>query len=199
MIYEAIGVLEVSSIANGYNCEDAMLKAAEVELILARTICSGKFIIIIAGNIAAVNSSIEAGKAVSARAAGMSSCPVRKATVTRLLRVRGRMEISGLNSKTAEVRRLLPGLKVGEGFTRHPFDLEFGVRTSGLVAGRHLKSGHRHDRYATAYYGVAPSVFRALVARWRRICCSRVCRARRRAGRPRASLEIPTKRPGICR
>jgi SAM-dependent methyltransferase len=63
---------------------------------------------------------------------------------------------------------MLPGLKVGEGFTRHPFDEEFGVRTSGLVAGRHLKSGHLHDHYATAYYGVAPSVFRALLRRWQK-------------------------------
>ena len=65
-------------------------------------------------------------------------------------------------------RRLLPGLKVAEGFTRHPFDQQFGVRTSGLVAGRHLKSGHLHDRHATAYYGVAPSVLRALLKRWQR-------------------------------
>lgn len=65
-------------------------------------------------------------------------------------------------------RRLLPGLAVGDGYMRHPFDLEFGVRTSGLIAGRHLKSGHRHDRHNTAYYGVAPSVFKSLMARWRR-------------------------------
>jgi SAM-dependent methyltransferase len=70
-------------------------------------------------------------------------------------------------SKTSG-RRRLPGLRVGEGFTLHPFDEEFGVRTSGLVAGRHLKSGHRHDRHATAYYGVAPSVFRALLRRWQK-------------------------------
>jgi len=57
---------------------------------------------------------------------------------------------------------------VGEGFTRHPFDLKFGVRTSGLVAGRHLKSGHRHDRHNTAYYAIAPSVFAALMKRWRK-------------------------------
>jgi SAM-dependent methyltransferase len=63
--------------------------------------------------------------------------------------------------------RLLPGLKVGDGFTRHPFDLEFGLRTSGLIAGRNLASGHRHDRHNTAYYGVAPSVFRAMIVRWR--------------------------------
>jgi SAM-dependent methyltransferase len=72
-----------------------------------------------------------------------------------------------MTARTVAGRRL-PGLTVGDGFTRHPFDEEFGVRTSGLVAGRHLKSGHRHDRYATAYYGVAPSVFRALVKRWQR-------------------------------
>jgi len=64
--------------------------------------------------------------------------------------------------------RLLPGMKVGDGFTRHPFDLEFGVRTSGLIAGRHLKSGHKHDRHATAYFGVAPSVFKGLIRNWRR-------------------------------
>ncbi len=71
-------------------------------------------------------------------------------------------------TKAAEGRRWLPGLKLGDGFTRHPFDEEFGVRTSGLVAGRHLKSGHAHDRHATAYFGVAPSVFRALVRRWQK-------------------------------
>ena len=57
---------------------------------------------------------------------------------------------------------------MADGFVRHPFDEANGVRTSGLVAGRHLKSGHLHDRHATAYYGVAPSVFRSLIQRWRR-------------------------------
>ena len=65
--------------------------------------------------------------------------------------------------------RLLPGLAVKDGYMRHPFDLEFGVRTSGLVAGRHLKSGHGADRHNTAYFGVAPSVFREMVVRWRRL------------------------------
>ncbi len=63
---------------------------------------------------------------------------------------------------------MLPGLAIRDGLVRHPFDLEFGVRTSGLIAGRHLASGHRHDRHATAYYGVAPSVFRSILVRWRR-------------------------------
>ncbi len=66
-------------------------------------------------------------------------------------------------------RRLLPGLKVADGFMRHPFDAAFGLRTSGLIPGRHLKSGHPHDRHATAYFGVAPSVFRELLRRWRQL------------------------------
>lgn len=63
---------------------------------------------------------------------------------------------------------MLKGLAVKDGLVRHPFDLEFGVRTSGLVAGRHLMSGHKHDRHTTAYYAIAPSVFRGMLERWRR-------------------------------
>jgi hypothetical protein len=62
----------------------------------------------------------------------------------------------------------LPGLAVEDGLIRHPFDLEFGVRTSGLVAGRHLGSGRRHDRHVTAYYAIAPSVLKGILIRWRR-------------------------------
>jgi hypothetical protein len=63
---------------------------------------------------------------------------------------------------------MLKGLAVKDGLVRHPFDLAFGVRTSGLVAGRHLAFGHRSDHHATAYYAVAPSVFQSMIARWRR-------------------------------
>ena len=64
-------------------------------------------------------------------------------------------------------KKLLPGLSVKDGFLRHPFDVEHQVQTSGLVAGRHLTTGHLHDRHNTAYYGIAPSVFLELCARWR--------------------------------
>jgi len=65
MEMNAIGVMEFSSIAIGYLAEDAMLKAAAVELLVARTICSGKFIIIVGGEVAAVKASIEAGLSIS--------------------------------------------------------------------------------------------------------------------------------------
>lgn len=65
-------------------------------------------------------------------------------------------------------RTRLPRLTKAEGFTVHPFDLENGVRTSGLIPGRYLKTGHKHDRNSTAYFGVAPSVFHRLLKRWSR-------------------------------
>ena len=55
-----------------------------------------------------------------------------------------------------------------EGFTPHPFDIQFEVKTSGLIPGRFLKTGHSHDRHSTAYFGVAPSIFQALLKRWQR-------------------------------
>ena len=61
----SIGVLELSSIAAGYQAQDAMLKAADVDVLLARTICSGKFLVIIGGTVSAVNASLEAGEAVT--------------------------------------------------------------------------------------------------------------------------------------
>jgi SAM-dependent methyltransferase len=52
-------------------------------------------------------------------------------------------------------------------FPIHPFDQAHGVDTSGLVPARHLVTGHANDEHVTAYYGVAPSILRALIGRWR--------------------------------
>lgn len=62
---EAIGMIELSSIGIGLATQDAMLKAADVELVLGRTICSGKFINVVTGNIAAVRASMAAGLAAA--------------------------------------------------------------------------------------------------------------------------------------
>jgi SAM-dependent methyltransferase len=48
----------------------------------------------------------------------------------------------------------------------HPFDQRYGVDTSGLIEGGQLRSGHQHDIYNTAYYGMAPSRFRPVMNRW---------------------------------
>ncbi len=59
--YSAIGIIEMSSISKGYLACDAMLKAAEVDLVVARTICPGKYMALIQGEVDAVHAAIEAG------------------------------------------------------------------------------------------------------------------------------------------
>ena len=58
---KAIGAIELSSIGIGYQIEDEMLKAASVELLIARTICSGKYLIVIGGSVSDVEAAIQAG------------------------------------------------------------------------------------------------------------------------------------------
>ena len=62
MVKNSIGLIELSSIAAGFLVTDTMLKASNVELVLARTICSGKYMVVVSGDVAAVQSSVEAGK-----------------------------------------------------------------------------------------------------------------------------------------
>ncbi|MBX2992498.1 MAG: BMC domain-containing protein [Bacteroidetes bacterium] len=60
----SIGLIELGSIAAGFEVADAMLKAAETEILLARSICSGKYMVLIGGDVAAVKASVEAGAAI---------------------------------------------------------------------------------------------------------------------------------------
>jgi len=61
MSEQAIGLIELSSVAAGFQVADAMLKAAGVHLILSRSICSGKYMVLIGGDVDAVQSAVEAG------------------------------------------------------------------------------------------------------------------------------------------
>ena len=56
-----IGLLELNSIAKGIEAADFMLKAAEVDLLRANSICPGKYIVLISGYVGAVKASIEVG------------------------------------------------------------------------------------------------------------------------------------------
>ncbi|MFM9114814.1 MAG: BMC domain-containing protein [Planctomycetota bacterium] len=57
----AIGIIETSSIAKGFEISDSILKSANVELVVNRTICPGKYMVLISGDVDAVKASIEAG------------------------------------------------------------------------------------------------------------------------------------------
>jgi SAM-dependent methyltransferase len=45
----------------------------------------------------------------------------------------------------------------------HPFDLEYGTDTGGLIPGEQLVSGRRNDLWNTAYYGISPSGFNQMM------------------------------------
>ncbi|MGL4594614.1 MAG: BMC domain-containing protein [Thermoguttaceae bacterium] len=58
----AVGAIELSSIGVGYKVQDDMLKAASVEILIARTICSGKYLIVLTGGVSDVEMAIEVGR-----------------------------------------------------------------------------------------------------------------------------------------
>ncbi len=57
----AIGLIESTSIAKGVEIADTMVKTADVEILVAKSICPGKYIVLVGGDVAAVNQSIQAG------------------------------------------------------------------------------------------------------------------------------------------
>ena len=59
---KSIGLVELKSIPVGVQTADEMLKAANVDLLVATAICPGKYIIIISGQVGAVKSSMETGR-----------------------------------------------------------------------------------------------------------------------------------------
>jgi len=58
----SIGMIEFRSIAKAIEATDAMLKAANVELILSAPQCPGKFVSIVGGEVSAVENAVKAGK-----------------------------------------------------------------------------------------------------------------------------------------
>ncbi len=64
MALEAIGFLELNSIAKGIEAADRILKTADTNLLYAKAGCPGKYTVLFSGEVAAVTSSLEAGKQV---------------------------------------------------------------------------------------------------------------------------------------
>ena len=60
----ALGMIELSSIARGIETCDYMVKAAQVDLVRASTVCPGKYIIIIGGDTGDVRASMTEGSKI---------------------------------------------------------------------------------------------------------------------------------------
>ncbi|MEG8945486.1 BMC domain-containing protein [Rosettibacter firmus] len=59
MEMNSLGLVELTSIAAGMQAADIMLKTSHVELILSRSICSGKYMVMIGGEVAEVQSAVD--------------------------------------------------------------------------------------------------------------------------------------------
>lgn len=66
-LMDTIGFLELNSIAKGIEVVDYMLKAADAKLIMARASCPGKYYIMICGQVAAIERSMEVGVELGGR------------------------------------------------------------------------------------------------------------------------------------
>ena len=62
---KAVGILELSSIAKGMETGDAMLKSANVELLVSKTLCPGKFLLMLGGDVGAVQQAINSGASLA--------------------------------------------------------------------------------------------------------------------------------------
>lgn len=63
---KAIGMVEYKTVSSGMRAADRMVKTADVEILQADTVCPGKFMVLISGDLSAVKASVEAASVVDA-------------------------------------------------------------------------------------------------------------------------------------
>ena len=59
---QAIGIVELTSIAKGMEVGDLMLKSANVKLLAGKTLCPGKYLLMVGGDVSAVNKAVAGGE-----------------------------------------------------------------------------------------------------------------------------------------
>lgn len=158
----SIALIETSSIARGVRCLDEMVKRAPVVVIQARPVCPGRYIVLIEGEVAAVEESFAEGRAVAGDTLVDSlflanphpSLPrsLRQAIKAETLAPVGVVETTAVASailaadaglKCAPVELLVIRLAVGMGgksfvvFSGTLADVEASVGAAAAVAGEH--------------------------------------------------------------
>ncbi len=63
--FQALGLIELASIARGFVVSDAMVKKAPVQLLLSEAISGGKYLVMIGGDVAPVDESLKSGREFS--------------------------------------------------------------------------------------------------------------------------------------
>lgn len=61
---KALGIVELENIVQGILAADTMAKASNIELVEANSVCPGKYLVIISGDVGAVKSAVKSAEAV---------------------------------------------------------------------------------------------------------------------------------------
>ncbi len=56
----AIGMIEYKTVASGMTAADLMVKTSEVEVIEAKTVCPGKYLVLVTGDLSSVKAAVDA-------------------------------------------------------------------------------------------------------------------------------------------
>lgn len=95
---EAIGVLEYRSIAMGMKAADDVLKTADVEVITAKTVCPGKYIVVLKGSVAAVKAGMEKGTSEQYQSILVDECSLGNPDKSMIKGIYGTAEVEGLEA-----------------------------------------------------------------------------------------------------
>jgi microcompartment protein CcmL/EutN len=159
-VHHAIGLVEFLSIARGIQAGDVMAKTAEVQILVSKTICPGKYIVMVGGEIASVTQALNAGRALDesnlvdhfvipnihpsvlpAIAGGNSVVDVQAIGIIETYSVASAIEATDAAVKAAQLEPLRMHLAFGIGGKSYSVlsgdvaDVEAGVRVGSEVAG----------------------------------------------------------------
>lgn len=81
--------------------------------------------------------------------------------------VRWSLAQRGVGGTLRVVMERVRGQRESEPVPMHPFDVEFGVDTSGFIGAGQLDGEGPNQRHSNPYYGVPPSRLREALDRWR--------------------------------
>jgi bacterial microcompartment shell protein len=60
-MFKSMGLVELNSVARGMLAADNMVKEAHVELVIARSVCPGRYLVMVSGDTGAVRRAVEKG------------------------------------------------------------------------------------------------------------------------------------------
>lgn len=81
-------------------------------------------------------------------------------------KVRWSLRHHGLRGTVRSIAATVAGRRKAAPLAPHPFDVQHGVDTGGLVTAANLASGQPSDIFITGYIGIPPSRFQFLLDRW---------------------------------